>query len=60
MEEGTVRVCIGLAGSLLLLAQALHAQNTVLTPVNLTTEMRVDPVGVGDSKPVFGLSLIHI
>lgn len=54
-----MRVWIGLVGSLLLLAQAAagYAQNAALTPVNLTTEMRVDPLGVGTSKPVFGWNL---
>lgn len=47
------------AGSLFLLMQpgVGYAQNAVLTPVHLTTEMRVDPVGVDATLPVFGWNL---
>ncbi len=34
-----------------------QAQKTTLTPVALTTEMRLDPVGIGAKTPVFGWNL---
>jgi alpha-L-rhamnosidase len=59
-----VRVRIAVAGSLLLLmqigaacAQSAELTPARLTPVHLTTEMRVDPVGIGTAKPVFGWNL---
>lgn len=41
----------------LMLLGAGYAQNAVLTPVHLTTEMRVNPVGIGTAQPVFGWNL---
>ena len=34
-----------------------YAQNAILTPVHLTTEMRVDPVVIDAAQPVFGWNL---
>ena len=59
-----MRLRIALAGSLLLLmqmgaacAQSAELAPVRLTPIHLTTEMRVDPVGIGTAKPVFGWNL---
>jgi hypothetical protein len=48
-----------MAASLLQLMQlgAGYAKAAVLTPIRLTTEMRVDPVGIGTARPVFGWNL---
>lgn len=47
------------ACSLLLLVQpcAGYARNAILTPVHLTTEMRVNPLGIDAARPVFGWNL---
>lgn len=54
-----MRVWIGMAAGLLQLMPlgVGHAQDAELTPVRLTTEMRVDPVGIGTPNPVFGWNL---
>jgi hypothetical protein len=59
MKEGPMRTWILLAVSLLQSLQFgfAYAQKTALTPVNLTTEMRGDPIGIGTAAPVFGWNL---
>ncbi len=54
-----MRIWIGMAAGLLQLMQLEvgYACAAELTPVRLTTEMRVDPVGIGTPSPVFGWNL---
>jgi len=58
-EDRRVRAGILLLSSLLQLMPlgVVHAQKTALTPIVLTTEMRVDPLGIGTAAPVFGWNL---
>lgn len=54
-----MRVSILVAASLLQLSQlgAGYAQPATLTPIDLTTEMRMNPIGIGTTEPVFGWNL---
>ena len=54
-----MRVWIVMAASLLHLMQpdVGHAKAAEIAPVRLTTEMRIDPVGIGTPNPVFGWNL---
>ncbi len=54
-----MRAWMVMAAGILQLTQfgAGFAKATELTPIRLTTEMRVDPVGIGSARPVFGWNL---
>jgi hypothetical protein len=51
-----------MAAGLLQLMQfgLVRAKAAELTPVRLTTEMRVDPVGIGITHPLFGWNLVAV
>ncbi|MGB7546298.1 MAG: family 78 glycoside hydrolase catalytic domain [Terracidiphilus sp.] len=59
MVSRLMRTWMLLAGILLQLTQFSFGLplKATLTPVNLTTEMRVDPIGVGTKTPLFGWNL---